>query len=371
MQTKRFKQLAIGTLAGVLICGITVMAFDDPIARLAKEYNTQWKIVQSVQFQKKQAEARERLELTKLCEILKEKASVMKIEGTKEYSSEKLKELDLKTKLNCSTWSINSLKDIYTSPNDLYYVFLKNDGVYTSQTMRQHFYRNGYAALDIGTNNKKLNIYAPSYLKSKGEDLEREYTVHLANYPKTTGRTMILSWQEDGVEMSFLLGHISEYLKEEGDTVKTGDIIAISGGNPKEADQGVTTGLHLHFEARMNDIAYPYPAYLYAKHTTEDGTIDIEEVDLDKLAYAVAMAETGNCTKGAGSVNNCQGIMEWSTGIRKLKVYKSKEDSYADFKKIWSKSYKTFPDLEMAKIWTGGDSPQTWLANLTYYYAKS
>jgi len=96
-----------------------------------------------------------------------------------------------------------------------------------------------------------------------------------------------------------------------------------------------------------------------------------DELDLDKLAYAVAQAETGDCTKGAGvSKNNCFGIMEWSTGTRQLKAYNTKAESYEDFKRIWEKSYKIYPTTAEAKKWTGNDSPETWLFNVNYYYNK-
>ena len=60
--------------------------------------------------------------------------------------------------------------------------------------------------------------------------------------------------------------------------------------------------------------------------------------------------------------------MTWDSGSRELKKFDSKEDSYEDFKRIWSGSYKTFPTYEMAVKWTGNDHPDIWLKNVTYYY---
>lgn len=81
------------------------------------------------------------------------------------------------------------------------------------------------------------------------------------------------------------------------------------------------------------------------------------------------MAETGNCSRGAGkSYNNAFGIMEWPNGIRRLKRYKTCADSYADFKMRWARSYRTFPTLGMAIKWTGDDHAQQWLANVKHYY---
>lgn len=103
-----------------------------------------------------------------------------------------------------------------------------------------------------------------------------------------------------------------------------------------------------------------------------------EPLDLDKLAQAVAVAETSGCTDGtAVKRNNCFGIMRFwidANGKRQRepKYYKSHEESYADFKRIWSTYYKRFPDLALAKKWTGGDSPETWLCNVkTKYYGNS
>lgn len=95
-------------------------------------------------------------------------------------------------------------------------------------------------------------------------------------------------------------------------------------------------------------------------------------LDLDKLAYAVAVAETGNCTKGSGvSKKNCFGIMEWPNGKRQLKTYNSTEESYADFKRIWSEKYGGgFPTYYMAQKWTGNHNPDVWLSNVKAAYGK-
>lgn len=96
-----------------------------------------------------------------------------------------------------------------------------------------------------------------------------------------------------------------------------------------------------------------------------------EVLNMDKLAYAVAMAETGDCTKGAGRYNNCFGIMHWPNGVRTLRRYETKEDSYEHFKEIWSKHYKTFPTYSMAVKWTGNDNPKRWLEIVNYYYERT
>lgn len=92
-------------------------------------------------------------------------------------------------------------------------------------------------------------------------------------------------------------------------------------------------------------------------------------LDLDKLARAVAVAETSGCTQGSGrSRNNCFGIMHWPGGKRTLISYPSKEASFEHFKDIWSRLYKRFPDRALAAKWTGNDHPDRWLATVEHVY---
>jgi len=268
--------IILGILGGLTI-GIVSYAFDDPIASLRAKNNLTFKQLQSQQYKVKQEQTKEKELLREYCLGLKDTAKVLLEEGDSGATKEQIKEWEKLKTQGCVSYYINTLKDVYSSPDDLSFTFLKSQGTYISQNIRTHFYRNGYVATDIATGGRKLTMYAPSYMKSEGEDLERTYTVELADFPKTTGRTLILKWEENGVKMSFLLGHISTYLVQSG-TVKTGDKIAISGGDPTDDDQGATTGLHTHFEYRINDIAVPYPSYLYTKHAKVDGSIEIEEV---------------------------------------------------------------------------------------------
>jgi len=104
--------------------------------------------------------------------------------------------------------------------------------------------------------------------------------------------------------------------------------------------------------------------------TTPPVKSNVTSLDLDKLAFAVSMAETGGCKDGTAiKRNNCFGIMQWNkAGVRSPKYYKTQADSFADFKKIWSKHYKIFPNTHLAAKWTGNDNPVTWLKNVTHYY---
>jgi hypothetical protein len=81
------------------------------------------------------------------------------------------------------------------------------------------------------------------------------------------------------------------------------------------------------------------------------------------------MAETANCTEGMGiTKNNCFGIMTWPNGVRTGKTYASPEESYEDFKRIWSTYYVDYPSFELADKWTGSDHVQDWLDIVNYYY---
>lgn len=99
----------------------------------------------------------------------------------------------------------------------------------------------------------------------------------------------------------------------------------------------------------------------------------VEEVSgLDKLAYAVAVAETSNCTKGYGVTHkNCHGIKKGNTypcttkkGSRMCN-FASTDESFKAFKIIWEKWYKNpVPTMANANTWTGRDRAKTWLKHV-------
>lgn len=97
--------------------------------------------------------------------------------------------------------------------------------------------------------------------------------------------------------------------------------------------------------------------------------------DIDRLARAVAMAETGNCTKGYWKTHfNCHGIKSGNTypcpwtPKGKMCKFKDKEESFTAFKVIWMRWYKTLPTHAQAVRWTGADSSTTWRKHVLYYY---
>ena len=98
-------------------------------------------------------------------------------------------------------------------------------------------------------------------------------------------------------------------------------------------------------------------------------------VDLDRLARAVGRHETAGCTKGYGAeYNNCVGMKNGGTapcpriGRNNMCIYEHPEESYAAFKKVWGKWYRTMPTIELARRYSGNDKAESWLANVTYFY---
>ncbi len=94
--------------------------------------------------------------------------------------------------------------------------------------------------------------------------------------------------------------------------------------------------------------------------------------NLDKLALAVSCHETKCGTKGSAvSHNNAFWIMTWDkNGKRSFKRYEKIEDSYTDFKRIWSSYYGGFPTLKQAKRYSGNDRSEIWLNNVKHFYNK-
>ena len=61
--------------------------------------------------------------------------------------------------------------------------------------------------------------------------------------------------------------------------------------------------------------------------------------------------------------------MSWDKqGNRFPRYFKTKEDGFKEFKRIWLKYYGRFPDKQLADKWTGKDKPDSWLANVKFYY---
>jgi len=93
-------------------------------------------------------------------------------------------------------------------------------------------------------------------------------------------------------------------------------------------------------------------------------------LNLDKLAYSVAMAESANCTRGAGARrNNCFNIMSWDkNGNRYIRYYDTPNDSYIAFKELWTRAYGGYPTYAQAVKYTGNDNAKHWLRIINHYY---
>lgn len=160
------------------------------------------------------------------------------------------------------------------NPENLYYVFNRDDGISSSnisQSQRQHFASNGYMATDISTNSRYLNVYAPSYewMDSGGvvHDDSKEYTAKVVKNHGTMGLTVELHWIADEVNKSYAIGHMKEVWITDGQTVKTGERIGSSGGCKGDLQMDeVSTGCHTHFEYRIEEKASPYPEYTNSPH---------------------------------------------------------------------------------------------------------
>lgn len=108
---------------------------------------------------------------------------------------------------------------------------------------------------------------------------------------------------------------------------------------------------------------------------------DHASVDIDKLAKAVALHETGDCTAKRGSALflNCHGFRR----NNKFLHFKSKNESYAYFETLWTKNYGGMPTVATATAYVcgwnhlrqngagtpcKGGNPKSWLADVTAKY---
>lgn len=148
----------------------------------------------------------------------------------------------------------------YAGPESLYYTCLVRDNCYVTQSDKEHFARNGYLAVDVGTGGKNLAIHALDHMNR-----EIEYTAKYIDYPGTTGTTVELYGEDNGTKFMWRIGHthwewngVDYKALNDGKKIKTGAIVAVSGGEKEEStknggNQGATTGKHVHIEYLLWD----------------------------------------------------------------------------------------------------------------------
>lgn len=78
-----------------------------------------------------------------------------------------------------------------------------------------------------------------------------------------------------------------------------------------------------------------------------------------RICEGIAIIESSNCKRTAGT-NNCHGIMEWSTGKRKLVRYESTADSFRACEDLWFRKYRGELTWEKAVRWSGNPNPVNW-----------
>lgn len=88
--------------------------------------------------------------------------------------------------------------------------------------------------------------------------------------------------------------------------------------------------------------------------------------DADALAYAVAIAESSNCTSNAALTrNNCHGIHNLDGGLR---TFSSQQASFDEFKAMWQRIYSGgVPTEEDARKYCPPNW-EWWLATVTAKY---
>lgn len=93
-------------------------------------------------------------------------------------------------------------------------------------------------------------------------------------------------------------------------------------------------------------------------------------VNLDKLYHAVAIAESGNCsTSWHRAAHNCVSIMSWTGGSRHLRKFASIADSKAYWKQLWVSAYGGgLPTLAEAIKYSGNDKAYGWLHTVLSVY---
>lgn len=224
------------------------------------------------------------------------------------------------------------------------------------------------------------SMYAIDIVSSDGNayfpKAHNEYFIHHIGFDERLGNYVIIRHDKK----RWVYGHtvtsrVTWYVNME----KDGNVLG-------QADMSwITTAKHTHIEiwqcpekeSKMKDCDNVSSTWQVAPRNDEikkQRWWITDELDLDKLAYAVARHETGNCTvkRWSSLVNNCFGIRECSGGkCHGFKKYATKEESYKAFKDLWVRWYGwEFPTMQHAIKYSGNDRAEIWLKNVLYFYGS-
>jgi murein DD-endopeptidase MepM/ murein hydrolase activator NlpD len=216
------------------------------------------------------------------------------------------------------TWKESRvLNGVTYLPDDLFYTFPKtwrDSGlVYITQSQREHFLHNGMLATDIGTSGEALDLYAPDY-----NNLAVSYDYKRLDSHDTLGKTIKLSFpKEEYGDRYWLLGHVSEFYKETGATVTTGQPVGTVGGCEgsikanKEKEEGASTGCHVHIELWKDGVRLPYPETVGIQHNFESvkplQSVTHTNIKLTSYNPAKEQTDASPCI-GATGVNLCDAV---------------------------------------------------------------
>jgi murein DD-endopeptidase MepM/ murein hydrolase activator NlpD len=170
-------------------------------------------------------------------------------ESVKDTLSKEIPKMEEAQKSKLEEYNITDQEPVFAWP-------IENQGITTYFHDPNYYFRNRFPhpGLDMrtlkeGRPSSGLEIHAPEdgivgRAYAKGRDYSYLVLLH-------------------GQGFSTVYGHLSKILVQEGDYVKKGEVVALSGGAPGTLGAGfVTTGPHLHFELRLNDIAVNPLLYL-------------------------------------------------------------------------------------------------------------
>lgn len=158
----------------------------------------------------------------------------------------------------------------------------------TVKGIDEWFYKDTYGLKGHGGIDYRANVGTPVYSAHDG-------VVLYAGYDNINGN-LIQIWNEEG-GFKTLYGHNSELKFKQGDKVKAGDIIALSGGT------GAGTGPHLHFGLKLtgwggnglnNDNGYngaidpqPYIKYDYLGNLLKEENMKFKKIKGEPHIYLV------------------------------------------------------------------------------------